>query len=101
MQSKVIAKFTDCKRGLPVKQQGCVCLFVCVVLKQKGREVTSQCVRQGQINHSFSGVCVVSSQGSLGAQDKQCEVGNKVGPSHTLLSDKRFPLIGSVVRATG
>lgn len=46
-------------------------------------------------------VCVVSSHGSLGAQDKQCEVGYKVCPSRTLLSIGRFPLAGPVVPATG
>lgn len=73
---------------------------VCCV-RVEDREVTSQCVQLRQINHSFTGVCVVSSHRSLGAQDKQCEVGYKVGPSHTLLSTGRFPLAGLVVLATG
>ena len=46
-------------------------------------------------------VCCVIPWQFRGAQDKQCEVGYKVGPSHTLLSIGRFPLAGPVVRATG
>ena len=67
----------------------------------EGREVTSQCVQLRRINLRRTGVCVVSSHGSLRAQDKQCEVGYKVGPSHTLLCAGRFPLAGAVVPATG
>ncbi len=78
-----------------------LCVTVSAVLKVEGREVTSQCAQLRQINHSFTGVCVVSSHGSLGAQDKQCEVGYKVGPSHTLLSIRTFPHAGPVVSATG
>lgn len=46
-------------------------------------------------------VCVVSSHGSLKAQDKQCEVGDKVSPSNTLLSTERFLFAGPVVPETG
>ena len=54
------------------------------------------CVRLRQINHSFTGVCVcvcvVSSHGSLGAQDKQCEVGYKVGPlTHSFVHEEIPP----------
>lgn len=97
MQSKVQWLGKWCLRA---KQRVCASLCVCCV-RVEGREVTSQCARLRQINHSFTGVCVVSSHCSLGAQDKQCEVGNKVGPSHTLLSRRRFPLVGPVVLATG
>lgn len=38
------------------------------------------------INRSFTGLCVLSSRSSSGSQDKQCEVGDSVGPSHTPLS---------------
>lgn len=56
-------------------------------LRVEFAEVTSQRVQLRQINHSFSSVCCVS----LLAQGKQCEVGYKVGPSHTLLSSGDSP----------
>lgn len=85
------------------KQRVCgfLCVWVSAVLRVEGRAVTSQCVPLRQINHSFTAVCVVSVHGSLGAQDKHCEVGYKVGPSQTLLSIGRFPITGPVVQATG
>lgn len=68
------------------------------VLRAEGRGLTSQL---RQINHSFTGVCVVSSHGSLGAQDKQREVGTRSAPHGLFCLAGRFPLAGAVVRATG
>lgn len=62
-------------------------------VRVEGKEVTSQCVLLRQIIYSFTSMCVVSSHHSLGVQDKQHEVGYKVGPSRTLLSTERFPLV--------
>lgn len=78
-----------------------LCVSVCCIANVGQNGDITVCAVATDKSQLYCCVCFVSAHGSLGVQDKHCEVGYKVGPSQTLLSIGGFPITGPVVQATG